>query len=167
MSKKIVLIVAVIALVLSACSTAFAQETTQAPVETPVSTPSPDDPVSSDDEAPAQDLSYVPQPGDDQLIRQDVEIVSADILTLESFPPQFMLHLTGNKGNPCDYLRILVSKSDEQYRINVEVYRLVDPAGICIQMLESFDVNVSLGALEAGHYEVYVNGVMEGEIVAP
>jgi hypothetical protein len=167
MSKKIVLIVAVMAFMLSACSAAFAQDATQAPVETPVVTPSPDGPVSSDDETPAEDISYDPQPGDDQLIRQDVEIVSADILTLESFPPQFVLHLAGNKGNPCDYLRIVVSEPDEQNRVNVDVYRLVDPAGICIQMLESFDVNVSLGSLETGRYEVYVNGEMEGEIIAP
>jgi hypothetical protein len=60
-----------------------------------------------------------------------------------------------------------VSEPDAQRRIEVQVYRLMDPAGICIQMLEAFDVSIPLGQLDSGTYTVLLNGTVVGEILAP
>lgn len=131
---------------------------------------SPDDPVSSDDPVqpgPGGADWQAPQPGDEAFVRSDAEVETADVLTLESFPPQFMLHLTGWKGTPCDQLRVTVAPPDSSHQIRVEVYTLVDPAGICIMMLEGFDINVPLGSHAVGEYTVLVNGAAVGTISAP
>jgi hypothetical protein len=111
--------------------------------------------------------NWQPVPEDENLIRAEVEVQSAEILTLESFPPQYQLHVTGGKGNPCNMLRVAVGEPDENGRIDVDVYTVLDPAATCIQILEGFDINIPLGSLEAGEYSVWLNGQQVGEIVAP
>lgn len=160
MFQKLIILLSISAVLLTACS-GF-----PAAVERP--TDSPDSPVSSDDPglgAPAED-PWQPRLGDEDLQRGEVEIDSADILVLESFPPQFVLHLVGWKGTPCHDLRITVSEPDEQQRIFVEAYTLVDPDVICIQMLEGFDINVPLGSYESGEYSVWLNGQQIETIVS-
>jgi hypothetical protein len=161
MYRKLLIILAVFAMLLPAC-VPLSSQGPDSPTETPY--PSPDDPVTDEDEG--EEPTFDPQPGDEDLIRGEVEIELAEILTLESFPPQFMLHITGNKGNPCAMLRIVAGEPAEG-RIDVEAYIVIDPAAICIQMLESFDVNFPLGSLEGGEYELYLNGELVGEIIAP
>jgi hypothetical protein len=46
----------------------------------------------------------------------------------------------------------------------VNVYSLVDPAEICIQVLEKFESNIPLGSYSSGNYTVLVNGEPVGEI---
>lgn len=108
-----------------------------------------------------------PQPGDEKLERGEVIIAEAGILTLESFPPQFVLHVSGTKGDPCRVVRAVAPEPDDQGRIQVEVYSLYDPAALCIQVVKGFDLNLPLGSLPQGNYTVWLNGEMVGEIVAP
>jgi len=49
----------------------------------------------------------------------------------------------------------------------VEVYSLVQPDQVCIQVLEPFDVNVPLGSYVAGSYTVVINGEEMGEFTSP
>ena len=169
MIRKLIPLMLILVFVLAACAPA-----TPAPLggnEAPIVTPSPEEPVSSDDTAypgPGAEQNYLPQPNDEMLVRQDVQISTAEILTLESFPPQFRLHLAGEKGNPCDLLRVVAGEPNELNEIDVEVYILVDPAGTCIQMVEMFDTSVSLGEdLPAGSYTVFVNGKEVGSLTVP
>ena len=156
MVRRILFLILASALVLSACSTVL-------------SGGSPDEPVSSDDpnQGSASPDEWAPQAGDEDLAREEVEINQVDILTLESFPPQFMLHVTGSKGTPCSELRVVVSDPDEQNRIAVEIYTVIDPAAICIQVLEEFDINIPMGTFEDGEYSVWVNGVESETITTP
>jgi hypothetical protein len=110
---------------------------------------------------------WAPQAGDEDLIRGEVEIEMVDILTLESFPPQYMLHVEGWQGNPCQELRVVVSEPDDQNQIDVEIYTVMEPDVICIQVLESLDVNIPLGSFESGEYTVVVNGEEAATISAP
>lgn len=160
MFRKIIVLLSISAILLTACSGVLAA------MEPPAD--SPDRPVSSDDPNPSTPGgdSWQPRPGDEDLQRGEVEIDSADILVLESYPPQFVLHLVGWKGTPCHELRITVSEPDEQQRIFVEAYTLVDPDVICIQMLEGFDINVQLGSYENGEYSLWLNGQQIGTIAA-
>ena len=106
---------------------------------------------------------YSPQPGDATLTRGEVQLDLAEILVMESYPVQIMLVLSGSLPTPCNQLRVVANPPDEQNRIQVEVYSVVDPAQLCIQVMDPFDANVGLESFPAGRYSVWVNGEMAGE----
>lgn len=167
MYRIILLIFMVGALFLSACVTAAGGppqpvEATQGPV-TAEPLPVTEIPAGG---GQGQD-DWRPQPGDEELERGEVIIAESGILTLESFPPQFVLHVSGTKGDPCRVVRAVAPEPDDQGRIQVEVYSLYDPAALCIQVVKGFDLNLPLGSLPQGNYTVWLNGEMVGEIVAP
>ncbi len=107
--------------------------------------------------------SYQPQLSDNQFNQGNVYIDSSEILTLESFPLQFTLHIKGNLPTPCHKLRVAVQPPDDQNQILVEVYSLVDPDKMCTQVLEPFEINVPLGSFPAGKYTVIVNSEVIAE----
>lgn len=111
--------------------------------------------------APAE---WDPAPGDEKLDRAGIEIMRSDILILESYPPQFVLSLAGELPSQCHKLRVIVNAPDEQRRIQVEVYTLVEPGVICTLMTAPFSVNLPLGSYTEGKYSVWVNGQQVGEI---
>jgi hypothetical protein len=124
-------------------------------------------PVPAVPQAPVASPPWEQQPGDDKLQRGNVYLDSQQILTLESFPPQFMLELKGNLPTPCHKLRVKVNPPDENQQIQVEVYSLANPAEICIQVLEAFQVSVPLKDLSSGVYQVLVNQQPAGELTVP
>lgn len=149
------ILLALAMLALSACS--------------PQATPAPDQPVSSDDPngAPAV-ADWQPQPGDDQLVRGEVQITATEILTLESFPPQFLVTLQGSQPTPCHQVRAVIGEVDQVHStIAIEVYAVVDAEVICAQVIEDFELNLPLGSFPAGQYTLTVNGAEIGQIVAP
>ena len=102
-------------------------------------------------------------PADANLNRASVFIDSAQLLLLESYPPQVNLILTGSLPTPCHQLRVAVSDPDELNRINVEVYSVADADVICVQVLEPFEKTISLGSFASGTYQVFINGEEIGE----
>jgi hypothetical protein len=124
-------------------------------------------PMPSVTQASGAAQSWEPQPGDDKLQRGNVYLDSRQILTLESFPPQFILELKGNLPTPCHKLRVKVNPPNASKQIQVEVYSLADPAEICIQVLEAFQVSVPLKDLASGTYPVSVNQESVGELKVP
>ena len=127
----------------------------------------PDSPVTSppEGETPAEPAGdpYQPQPGDDNLTRGKVFIQEMDILIRESFPPQIALTLSGELPTPCNQLRVQVSEPDADNRIDVEAYTVVNPDLACIQVIEPFTANISLGTFPGGHYSAWVNDELAGE----
>jgi hypothetical protein len=109
---------------------------------------------------------FSPQPGDINFSRGEVFIDSTDLLIMESFPIQIALVLKGNLPTPCNKLRVVTNPPDDQNRIQVEVYSVINPAETCIQVLEPLDANIMLGSFPTGHYSVWVNGKMVGEFDA-
>ncbi|MFH0879916.1 MAG: hypothetical protein V2A34_09405, partial [Lentisphaerota bacterium] len=108
--------------------------------------PGGDDPVSSDDPLPPKTDNTIPRHGDDALLRGNVYLDSIDLLTMESYPLQFSLALTGSLPTPCYQLRVSVSPPDGDNRILVEVYSLSSPDTICAQVLQPFSQNIPLGS---------------------
>jgi hypothetical protein len=161
-----------LSLILSACAQVEVPPATPAETQEPAAPPpttaypDPDQPVvGPGDGSQEPDTAYAPQPGDDQLDRASVFVEEFGILTLESFPPQFVLHLTGNLPTPCHELRAVVSEPDQAGNINVELYSLSDPDTICIQVLAPFEANIALGSYSDGSYPVMINGEqLVGEI---
>jgi hypothetical protein len=142
--RKTGYLIIVFSLLLTACSELISQPT-----------PAPGEPNSA---------SWEPAAGDDLLIKGEVTLTKTELLALESFPVQYMLSLSGMLPTPCHRLRVAISEPDDNDQINVNVYSLVDPAEICIQVLEKFESNIPLGSYSSGNYTVLVNGEPVGEI---
>ena len=106
---------------------------------------------------------FAPQPGDADLTRGNVYINEASLIIRESFPPQVSLTLAGDLPTPCNQLRAEISAPDPENKIRVDVYSVIDPNRICVQVLEPFEESIDLGTFPTGHYTVWVNGEMAGE----
>ena len=131
---------------------------------------SPDNPVTSPANPEPGDPSaapWEPRPGDEKLDRGEAFVQASDILVLESFPPQYVLNLEGALPTPCHELRVDVSEPDADNRILVEVYSVVDPEQVCIQILEPFTANVPLGSFPDGSYTLWLNGEQISEFTSP
>lgn len=147
--KQILFIITILIFASSACLPITGGPVNQNPSYPNPSYPNPSAPQTGD---------FAPQPGDADLLRGEVYLDSTELLTLESFPLQFMLSLKGSLPTPCHQLRVAVSPPDPENIIRVDVYSVTDPDTICIQILQTFEVNFPLGSYPTGHYTVWVNG---------
>lgn len=132
--------------------------------EAPRATPTPTAPQSGEQEGEAPVSPLDPLPGEDKMIRGSVFIESSEILLLESFPVQAVLHIRGALPTPCHKLRAKVSEPNEKNEIQVDLFSLTDPGAICIQVLQPFESSIPLGSYESGAYTVFVNGEEVGKI---
>ncbi len=128
-------------LLLSGCTTASA----------------PDSSTNSETPSANQPPTYAPQAGDDQLLRGEAFVESFDMLVLESFPLQFVFNLEGSLPTPCHQIRAIVSPPNADNRIDIELYTVVDPNTICVQVLEPFQINIPLGSFPTGRYHLFIN----------
>ncbi|MBN2387361.1 MAG: hypothetical protein JXB85_10095 [Anaerolineales bacterium] len=126
----------------------------------------PERPVSNQDNAQPLAPEYAPQPGDGALVRGNIYLDPVQLVTMESFPLQFSLYLTGSLPTPCHALRLIVLPPDDQNRILIEAYSVTDPDQICIQVLEPFDASLPLGSFPDGHYTVWINAEKVAEFDA-
>jgi hypothetical protein len=145
--NRIAYILLALALAISACA---------AGVNEPMNN---DTPVSSDDPT-APPTRQPANLGDAGLSRENAYIESTELLTMESYPLQFMLSIQGNLPTPCHQLRVEVNPPDTENRVVVDVYSVTNPDAICMQVLQPFDTNVSLGSFPPGAYTLWVNGEM-------
>jgi inhibitor of cysteine peptidase len=104
-----------------------------------------------------------PLPNEASMSRGEVTISSQELLIMESYPLQVALLIEGTLPTPCHMLRVEVSEPDDENRIMVEAYSLVDPTVICAQVLQEFDENIPLGSYPDGTYTVLLNGEEVGE----
>jgi hypothetical protein len=172
-----IFVVLVITVLLAACGPARAPvasptDPAASPTTEPVAPSQPDDsypgPSSfAPDNSSAYPVPMEPLPGDENLERGNVFIDSTEILIMESFPLQFSLIIDGNLPTPCHQLRANLSEPDAQNRINVELFTLVDPTHICIQVLKPFSENIPLGSFPDGTYTIVLNGQEIGQIKTP
>lgn len=115
---------------------------------------------------PPEDLPLIPfdpKPEDKMLERSTVHLDYIGLLVLESFSVQINLELQGYLPTPCHNLRVSILPPDGENRIYGEIYAVVDPSMMCIQVIKEFDTFVSLGSFPTGHYQVYINGELVGE----
>ena len=105
-----------------------------------------------------------PKPEDKNLESGEAFINQTDILIMESYPPQFAITVSGALPTPCHMLRVEVNNPDQENQIHINMYSVIDPAEMCVQVLESFDANVPLGTPPPGTYQVILNGDEIGEI---
>lgn len=123
-----------------------------------------DDPTNSETGMP-QGNKHTPSPypaGSDP-VRSNIDLDSAELLTMESYPLQFALVLKGSLPTPCDQLLVDVNPPDPGNKILVDVYSTPNPNEICIQVPEPFEVNHPLGSYPTGKYTLWLNGEMIAE----
>ena len=104
-----------------------------------------------------------PKPGDEKLTRGNIFIQEASLVIRESFPPQISIMFSGDLPTPCHELRAIVHPPDDENKIIVDAYSVVDPNMACIQVLESFQGSIDLGTFPTGHYTVWINDNLAGE----
>lgn len=129
-------------------------------------TPALDEPVNNNEPSTPPTSDYLPNPEDANLTRDVVYLDTVDLLTLESFPLQFILVFKGNLPTPCHKLRVAANQPDAENKIVMEVYSVTDPNTACILVLEPFEVNFPLGDYPQGHYTIWVNGKQVSEFDA-
>lgn len=106
---------------------------------------------------------------DEGKIRANARVESAELIIMESYPVQVSVAIAGALPTPCHALRYEISEADSENRIYVEVFSMVDPGEMCVEMEQPFSENVSLpvAGLPDGIYSVYVNGELIGEFSYP
>jgi hypothetical protein len=106
---------------------------------------------------------FAPKPDDEQLTRGTVFINEISLLIRESFPPQIAASVSGDLPTPCHALRAVIAQPDQENKIMIDLYSVVDPNKVCAQVLEPFEAQIELGTFPTGHYSVWVNDQMAGE----
>jgi len=106
---------------------------------------------------------FSPKPGDAELTRGNVFLSEVSLVIRESYPPQISLSISGDLPTPCHKLRTKIASPDQENKIMVDAYSVVDPHAVCIQVLEPFQEYVDLGTFSSGHYSVWVNAELAGE----
>jgi hypothetical protein len=100
-----------------------------------------------------------------------VYINSADLLIMESYPVQVMLHIIGDLPTPCHafHYSYQIGNESDRFRIDVTAWSEADPAAMCAQVLQPFEENVSIpmGGAADGTYSVYLNGDLVGTFNYP
>jgi hypothetical protein len=98
-----------------------------------------------------------------------VYIDSTDLLIAESFPVQVSLRIAGNLPTPCHEFRSSVAHPDAENRIYVNAWSESDPAAMCAQVLQPFELSVAIpmGGEADGSYSVWLNGELVGEFSYP
>lgn len=152
-------ILCTIAILIVACTPAPVPVPNTLPPEAPVTSP----PQNGSAPVETPEMPFAPKPDDIKLSRGNVFISESGLLIRESFPPQISLGLSGDLPTPCHELRVVVQEPDAENKINVEVYSVVDPDQVCIQVLKPFQEHIDLGTFPRGHYTVWVNGELIGE----
>lgn len=108
-------------------------------------------------ESPAAETTPAPwEPvlSDSELERVEIENIETEIISLEGDPSRSALHIEGALPTPCHLLRVEASSSDDPPSLEVEIYAVVDPNEICIQVLEPFSEDIPLNE---GEFQVIVN----------
>ena len=151
------LMLVMLAVVVTACAPAAP---TELPSDSVVTQPAVTDPIVT--ETP-ESPSYSPNPMDINFQRGTVFISESQLILRESFPVQVALELSGELPSPCHQLRVNVQPPDEENKILVEAYTVINPKLNCIQVLKPFEQIVELGTFPGGHYTVWVNETLIGE----
>ncbi len=101
------------------------------------------------------------------MVRGQAFVDKSDLINPKSASDQFVLNVSGNLPTPCNTLQTDVKAPDEQNRIQVEVYSMLQADKVCAQVLVPFDTSVPLGNLKSGKYTVILNGKQVGELSVP
>jgi hypothetical protein len=109
---------------------------------------------------------YAPQTGD--LGKQISSAVISSVNLSERFdlePSRVVVGFLGSMPSVCNELRINIEPPDEEFRIFIEVYSLIDTSLTCDRVFQQFEASVMLGTYSNGRYTIWVNESLVGDFV--
>jgi hypothetical protein len=114
------------------------------------------------------DNPYAPQPGDGDLMYNDITIDSSSVFLAESQPLQLMVNFAYFQPTPCNQLRVEISAPDAGNHINLKAYAVTEKDKPCALMALAtpLQASLNLGGFPKGHYFVVLNGNQIGEFDA-
>lgn len=120
---------------------------------------------------PKDTLTYpaplAPAPSEGNMTRGEAFVDKSELVSSKSSPVQYSLSVSGTLPTPCNLLKYDVKGPDDQNRIQVDLYSLVQTDRMCAQVLAPFDTSIPLGDLKSGKYTVILNGDQVGDLVVP
>lgn len=104
--------------------------------------------------------SYAPQPGDSDLVAEDIRIESSSVFMAKSQPPQLLVNFDYFPPTTCHELRVEVSGPDDQNEVQLKAYGVIGKDQVCTLMAleEPLQASLNLGSFPSGHYTVVLNG---------
>ena len=81
-------------------------------------------------------------------------------------PPRSALNLIGYMPSVCNELRVDIAPPDEQFRVFIEVYSLINPDLQCDDVFQQFEATILFGTYSPGRYSVWINDNLVGDFVS-
>ncbi|MDL1944611.1 hypothetical protein FBQ99_19960 [Chloroflexi bacterium CFX2] len=114
-----------------------------------------------------EDNPYAPRTSDLGMQIASVTITSINLSErFDLTPPRVAMSILGSMPSVCNELRVNVSLPDEDYRIFVEVYSLINPDVQCDNVFQQFEASILLGTYSSGRYTIWVNEGLVGDFVS-
>jgi hypothetical protein len=110
---------------------------------------------------------YAPRPED--LGKQVAGVTMTAVSLSEKFefsPPRAMLNILGYMPSVCNELRVEIPAPDENFRIYIQVYSLVNTNINCDNVFQQFEANILFGYYSQGRYTVWINDTLVGDFVS-
>jgi len=101
--------------------------------------------------------------------RQIIGVTITSVSLSEKYdysPPRAMLNILGYMPSVCNELRVDISPPDENFRVFIEVYSLVNTNIKCDNVFQQFEANILFGYYSTGRYTVWVNNALVGDFVS-
>ncbi|MBV6392877.1 MAG: hypothetical protein KPEEDBHJ_02104 [Anaerolineales bacterium] len=101
--------------------------------------------------------------------RQIASVTITSVIVSERYeftPPRAAIVIAGYMPGVCNELRVKVNPPDDQFRVFVEAYSLIDPGVRCDNVFQQFEANILLGTYSPGRYSVWVNDAPAGDFVS-
>ncbi|HCB02253.1 MAG TPA: hypothetical protein DEP19_07705 [Anaerolineae bacterium] len=101
--------------------------------------------------------------------RQIASVTITAVSLVEKYeysPPRAMLNILGYMPSVCNELRVEISPPDENFRVYINVYSLVNTNINCDNVFQQFEANILFGYYSAGRYTVWINEALVGDFVS-
>lgn len=101
--------------------------------------------------------------------RQVAAVTVTSVILSEKYeytPPRAAIVITGYMPSVCNELRVEISPPDEQFRVFIEAYSLIDPDIQCDNVFQQFEAEILLGTYSPGRFSVWVNDALVGDFVS-
>ena len=114
-----------------------------------------------------EDNPYAPQTGDLGMTIGGVTLTSISLSERFDLDPiRVVIRFQGSMPSVCNELRIEVNLPDEQARIFMDVYSLVNPDIECDNVFQQFEASILLGTYSSGRYTIWINDGLVGDFVS-
>jgi hypothetical protein len=113
---------------------------------------------------PVDGAVYPPIAGDEDMEPSKFFLDEVELISRPENPNYIDVFVTGSLPTPCNQLRAKVTPPDNNNRIVIQLYSLVETGKMCTQQIQPFEGPVAhLGGYPAGTYSIVVNDQPAGE----